>query len=121
MKTKKEKLFSACIEKWCKKTWAGWWKVDVVYYSANEFLKHEDDAGIFTLAVCHTNWQYMEGKINVNSDVLEGMEKEDIEYSAVHELMHLFLNEMRYEGIEHEERVATMLARSFILAGGSNG
>lgn len=116
-KTEKEQLFSDFIKKWCKKTWAGWWSIDVVYYSANEFLNKEEDAGIFTLATCHTNWQYMTAKINVNSDVLEGMENDEIEYSAVHELMHLFLNEMRCEGIEHEERVATMLARSFILAG----
>ncbi len=117
MKTEKEQKFSNSIEKWCQKTWAGWWKIDVVFYGANEFLNKEEDAGIFTTAICHTNWQYMEAKINVNSDVLEGLSNDDIEYAAVHELMHVFLNEMRYEGIDHEERVATMLARSFLLAG----
>jgi len=116
MKTEKEILFSQYVEKWCKKTWAGWWKVEVVYYSEHEFLKHEEDASIFTLAICHNNWQYMEAKINVNSDNLEDINNDEIEYTAVHELMHIFLNEMRCEGIEHEERVATMLARSFLLA-----
>ncbi len=117
MKTDKEKLFSKLIHKWCKKTWLGWWKIEVVYYSANEFLNKENDAGIFTVAVCHSNWQYMDAKINVNSDVLEGLSESEIEFAAVHELMHIFLNEMREDGIEHEERVATILARSFILAG----
>lgn len=29
-------------------------------------------------------------------------------------LMHVFLNEMREEGIDHEERVATMLSKAFL-------
>ena len=120
MKTEKEKLFSACIEKWVKKTWLGWWKIDVVYYSGYEFLKLNENYSIDTAAACKTNWTYLTAMILVNSEKLETLSEKEIEEIAVHELMHVFLNEMREEGIEHEERVATVLTRSFLLAGGEN-
>lgn len=42
------------------------------------------------------------------------MSDEEIEYVVVHELMHVFLNEMREQGQQHEERVATLLAKAFL-------
>ena len=120
MKTEKEKLFSGYIDKWVKKTWLGWWSIEVEYYSAHEYFK-ERGLSEDSLAVCHTNWQYMTATIRVNSDKLEEQKEEDIELIVLHELMHVFLNEMRSDegtnGIEHEERVATVLAKSFLLAG----
>ena len=122
MKTEKEKLFSACIEKWVKKTWLGWWKIDVEYCDAHNFEKIENSST--ALAFCHTDWKYMCATIRVNSDNLEEQKEEDIELIAVHELMHVFLNEMRADEetgtIEHEEHVATFLAKSFLLAGSNN-
>lgn len=116
MRTKKEELFNKCLKKWVSKTWAGWWKVDVVYKTAHEFNKIDSGRYAGAVAVCETRWEYMEALITVNSDALEEQDEEDIEYLALHELMHVFLNEMREEGIEHEERVATFLARSFLTA-----
>ncbi len=116
-KTPKEQLFSDAVAKWTKKTWAGWWKIDVIFRTGQEFLKVNDWCTTETVAICNTNWQYMTATIEVNSDVLNSELEENIEFIAVHELMHIFLNEMRAEGIEHEERVATILARSFLLAG----
>ena len=116
MKTKKEKLFSAYAKKWVKKTWLGWWKIDILYYSGYEFLKLDEHYSIDTVASVDTDWKYMTAKIKVNSEKLETLPKKEIEAVVVHELMHVLLNEMREEGIEHEERVATILARSFLLA-----
>ena len=36
----------------------------------------------------------------------------DINYMVVHELLHVLVNEMREEGIDHEERVVTHLAKA---------
>ena len=123
MKTKKEKLFSGYVEKWVKKTWLGWWTIKIKYYNSYENFKERglsDDS----LAVCHTNWKYMYATIRVNTDKLEEQKKEDIELIVLHELMHIFLNEMRADEEddtrEHEERVATVLAESFLLAGSNN-
>jgi hypothetical protein len=118
MKTSKEQLFSDMVAKWTKKTWAGWWNVNVIYRTGHEFLKANDFCSTGTIAICNTNWKYMTATIEVNSDALENEPDEDIEYFALHEIMHIFLNEMREEGIDHEERVATILARSFLVAGG---
>ena len=41
------------------------------------------------------------------------LSKKEIEKVVVHELMHVFLNETREEGIDHEERVATQLQKAF--------
>jgi hypothetical protein len=112
-KTEKEKLFSKCVSDWSKITWAGWWHIDVCYFDEHEYYKQEGLSD-GSLAVCSTDWRYMHATIRVNSDKLQEIENEDIEEIAVHEMMHIFLNEMREEGIDHEERVATFLARSFI-------
>ena len=118
-KTEKEKLFSAYLKKWCDLTWAGWWKINVLYKDAQGFYESEDETvSTKTIAVCHTDWRYMHARIVVNSAVLETLSEEEIEETAIHELMHVFLNEMREDGIDHEERVATFLARSFMFAGG---
>lgn len=113
----KQQLFSDAITKWTKKTWAGWWKIDIQYFTDKQYHK-EKGLSAGSVAVCHTDWRYMTAVIRVNLDRLKEMEKSEIEYAALHELMHIFLNEMREEGIGHEERVATFLARSFLLAGG---
>ena len=110
--SKKEKLFSRLAREWIGRTWLGWWRIDVVFLSGKEYRKRMKGHSV---AFCATQWQYMEATVYVNSAVLKGIEKDRIEYVVVHELMHVFLNEMREKGIEHEERVATFLARSFML------
>ena len=113
--SKKEELFRSYVREWSKKTWLAWWKIDVVFFGFKEYSQIDEiDYPHNSLAICHTKWEYMTAKISVNSEVLEEQDEEDIEYFALHELMHIFLNETREEGYKHEERVATFLARSFI-------
>lgn len=121
-KTKKEKLFSKAIHKWVNKTWLGWWKIDISYHTAFEYSRYEAGDDVHkSIAFCATDWRYMFANIHVNSDLLEEQDEKDIEEIALHELMHVFLNEMREEGIEHEERVATFLTRSFLTTEKHNG
>ena len=63
---------------------------------------------------CSTDWRYQETDITLAVNKLSELSKEDIEITIVHELMHVFLNEMREEGIDHEERVATNLQKAFM-------
>lgn len=63
---------------------------------------------------CHTDWRYQETTIYISLDAIKRMDKGEIEKVVVHELMHVFLNEMREEGIDHEERVATNLQKAFV-------
>ena len=115
-KRKAEKLFSKYVKKWISKTWLGWWKIDIIYLGFKEYSELEINDAHHSVALCHTDWKYLTATIYVNSTVLKNCD--NIEYIAIHELMHIFLNEMREGSIEHEERTATILARSFILAAG---
>jgi len=112
-KSKAEKLFSKYIRKWVNKTWLGWWKIDIIYLGFKKYSELDVKDAYHSVALCHTDWKYLTATIYVNSKVLKNCD--DIEYIAVHELMHIFLNETQEDGIEHEERVATILARSFIF------
>ena len=115
MKTEKEQLFSNMIKKWVANTWLGWWKIDVVFLDFKEYSEQEDIENPYrSVAICITNWEYMYAVIKVNSSILENEDIDDIEYYAIHELMHVILNEMREDSAKHEERVATFLAKSFL-------
>lgn len=62
----------------------------------------------------NVSWKYENAVITFYPDVLKDMTEDEIEKLVVHELMHVFLNEMREDGIDHEERVATMLSKAFL-------
>ena len=116
--SKNERLFGELVEKWVGKTYLAWWNITITYQPNKEYAKAEGykkKHARCSAATCHTNWQYLDATINVNLSVIKTMTAEQIEYVVVHELMHIFLNEMRATGVEHEERTATILARSFML------
>jgi len=113
---KKVELFRKFAQEWIDRTWVGWWHVDLLFLKADDYAKLKKDIDPeCSVALTETSWQYMTARISVNLDVLnKRIKKKEIEYVVVHEMMHIFLNEMREKGIKHEERVATMLAHSFI-------
>lgn len=117
-KSKKQKLFSSLVEEWTHKTWLGWWNIKVAFHNSLEFARHTDecDDPETLLATCESDWRYMTAAIHVNVDLLEEQDEADIEEYVVHELMHIILREMHEQDMDHEERVATFLARSFITA-----
>ena len=116
--SKNRRLFGELVQKWTRQTYLAWWNITITYQSNKEYAKAEGykkKHARCSAATCHTNWQYLDATINVNLSVIKTMTAEQIEYVVVHELMHIFLNEMRATGVEHEERTATILARSFML------
>lgn len=118
--TKKSKLFSKLVRKWYDKIYLGGWHIELHYFSNKAFAKrarYKKRKAINTVALCYPDWRFLEAFIDVNRDALEYMNDEKIELAVVHELMHVFLNEMHEKGAAHEERIATLLARSFILCG----
>ncbi len=118
MKTKKEKLFRKYLDKWCNKTWLNLWRVSLFFLDQKEYQKETGNDEHYSLATCKSHWEYLEASIFVNRKILNNQPKSRIEYFVVHELMHIFLAETRlsHEDLKHEERIATLLARSFLLA-----
>lgn len=90
-----------------------WWKVHL------EWLREEKDSDRGPGAVaaeCDADWRYCEATIRWFLPAIAAADDEELEYIVVHELMHIFLNEMRQaEDLQaHEERVATHLANGFL-------
>ena len=95
------------------KWWSRWLglnygRIDIRFV---EFIK--DAEGPDVVGTCNTDWRYQETVITFALHKMRDFDKECIEKTVVHELMHVFLNEMREDGIDHEERVATNLQKAF--------
>jgi hypothetical protein len=104
----------AAFETWMKPLGLLWWSIDIVYHEdpadVISYFKSEDGAMI--LGRTFTDWQYGQACIHINVPGFEGMDQEHIERVAVHELMHVLVNEMREGELHHEERVVTTLTKA---------
>lgn len=61
------------------------------------------------LGVTSASWEYLDARIDWSMDAVADAGDEYLEHAVVHEAMHIWLAEMREEGIKHEERVAESL------------
>lgn len=64
-------------------------------------------------AKMYVDWKYGTADLHINLPAFKGRKQWKIDRIIVHELVHALVNEMRYEGIEHEERVVTSLTKAF--------
>jgi hypothetical protein len=108
----KDKL-ETILRRWVKPIGLGWWDIEG-HYHRDDYPYPGEEAGRTSLAICRPNWSYMEADILFNMPALNGKSDKDLEHIVVHELMHIFLNEMHESGVEHEERVATTLENAFL-------
>lgn len=104
-------LIEAKATYWARVLGLGDWDIDFK-------LAKRDREDELTAGEANVQWQYQQATITFYSKVLKGLDADAIEKIVVHELMHVFLNEMREEGIDHEERVATMLSKAFLWVKG---
>lgn len=117
----KERL-RALGEKWVRPLGLGWGQVDLAYCrTRDEFEPGDTDNpdGVLPAAKCHTDWRYGHSTITWVLPEIADMDDEKLELVFLHELMHIFVNEMRWyerdgHGLDHEERVCTTLAKAFL-------
>ena len=81
------------------------WKID---FTVRDYL-HNNCADFQTMATCDADWRYFEATLNFSFIKMYDLEEEEIEKIVIHELLHIVVNEMREDGIEHEERVVSHL------------
>ena len=80
------------------------------------------DTSTVALARARVSWQYLDAEISFDMPLAAELDDKRLEWVFVHECMHVLINEMRWQdhgdadNLDHEERVATVLARSFIWA-----
>lgn len=115
----------ALIDPWVKPLGLGWWSITIQYDDDPLAFRDAWDDRVPETAVARTraDWRYAEASIRWNVQRLVATEFSDkeLELIFVHELMHIFVNEMRYDwpndtdhDMNHEERVCTTLAKAFI-------
>lgn len=107
-------------DKWIKPIGLGWWTIHINYYDDIADTNVSDGVSSVGMDVV-PNWKYMEATIRVNLTNVDKLDDDTLEYMFVHELMHIFVNEMReYQNsenpINHEERVCTQLAKAMLWA-----
>lgn len=111
---KTEKRVRDALSKWVVRLGLGWWHVEARYYDDAKEIKRRFGGGkdSTVAARCYADWRYMEATIDVNLPAWKGRTDDEMERMAVHELMHILVNEMREGAIEHEERVVTTLTKA---------
>ena len=118
------------IARWIRPTGLGWWKINVSYFDGP--WDKTPLRGLGPNHVClmdvDVDWRYMQATIRVDCAACADLKDDELEYAFVHELMHIFVREMRPafdresevqrivadESQEHEERVCTQLAKAMI-------
>jgi len=111
MKTKKIKKI---CDKWIYRLGLKWWEVQVNYVSdpqtVIEIFRITDEE--IVIAKTFADWKYMTANIYLNIPPMLSMSSDQVQRIIVHELLHVLVNEMREDGIDHEERVVTSLTKA---------
>jgi hypothetical protein len=112
----KQKSIKKLINKWVYRLGLRWWTVTINYYDdAREIIRiFGNDSERTVIARTYSDWRYATCVIEINLPELLDMTKEESERVIVHELCHALVNEMREDGIDHEERVVTGLTKAFL-------
>lgn len=108
--------FLEVAKKWRKIIGIDWWRINYLYdRNPPDTREHHPH----TIMWVTPDWRYMEATINVYLQAIQEMDDETLEYALLHEYAHVMINELRGpnpsdEELDHEERVATTLAWSWI-------
>lgn len=115
---KQKKRIQALIERWVKPIGLGYWTINFEY--SRERLGEAHVAEYDTLARTTSSWEYRHGLISFSMPNVMEIDDEELERAFVHELMHIFLNEMRDWTTDnnHEERVASELTSAMLWVRG---
>jgi hypothetical protein len=101
------KVIGKYVKKWQSNLFLGMWKINV---TIRDYIGDDSTIdGYSTTATCATSWQYFTASIDFNYIKLKDYEESEIEKIVIHELIHIVLNEMREDGVDHEERVVSHL------------
>jgi hypothetical protein len=89
-----------------------WYYIEADYYDSEKDFKKT--TGNIVVMRVWVDWRYMTATIAVNVPAVARLSDDELERTVVHELCHALVNEMRETGIDHEERVVTMLTKAFL-------
>ena len=99
-------IINKYLKKWKCNLFLGMWTIN---FNIRDYLGSATQDGYSTAARIDTSWKYFTADLDFSYIQLKDMEEKEIEKIIIHELLHIVLNEMREDGIEHEERVTSHL------------
>jgi len=108
-------------EKWAPPMGLRWWTITHVCYAKRKRYAKETGCDIRTAAACAADWRYCSATISFNLPIWATLSDDKAEAYFVHELVHIFLEELespRADHDDHEERVCTRLAKAFLWVRG---
>ncbi len=100
------------VKPWLHVLGLGWYEAIEFHWYDNEkdFRKSADGTVLMRV---WSDWRYMTATVAVNVPAVARLTDTQLERAVVHEFVHVLVNEMREKGIDHEERVVTMLTKAF--------
>lgn len=118
-------LIQKLVKKWKQKLWLNHWNISCEYreksFPSSKEDKDYDEEGILDSggdayecrAYSNSLWQYMDANIVFNIECLSQLTDEGIEKTVIHELCHLFVDEITHKDSTHnnEERVVSTLTQ----------
>lgn len=102
---------NALYEKWFEPLYLEEWTITSRYHRGP--IPAEGEPGgyaAWALGMCTVAWEYLSATIDWNMRAVANADDADLERAFVHEIMHIWLAEMREKSHKHEERVAECLA-----------
>lgn len=119
---KQHKRLRKLGQRWVKPIGLGWWTIHSYYCDTRKgYTKATGQDATCSAAACMTDWRYRTAELYFNCKLLARLSDAEAEKVFVHELMHVFLDELMHcqdDREDHLERVATTLADAMIWAKG---
>ena len=112
---KLKKIRKAC-ETWTYRLGLKWWEIEFNFVTdkAEAYKMFGYDQESVVMARSYPDWRYMTCTIYLNIPAMKSKEAWEVEKIIIHELCHALVNEMREDGLDHEERVVTGLTKAFL-------
>jgi hypothetical protein len=107
------KLLRGYVKKWAPLLGLGAWNIGIEYTWDSD---HIGSGSVIVGGRAFSLWQYLRGTIHFYLPSLAMYKEDELEEVAVHELLHLIVEQATYEGStdEDQEKVITELTRAFL-------
>ncbi len=103
----------AMWEKWRDRLGLASWLVNRDYHDG-EYVQGDGRSSSDAIASADVDWAYQRATLSFNLQKVEHQDDAALENVIVHEAMHILINELREDGMKHEEHACTMLAWALI-------
>ena len=107
---KSKKRVTKYLKKWTYLLGLRWWQIYVCWSDDHDSFNRD---GSTVVARTFSDWRYMTATVTFYLPAIKDKTDEELEMYVIHELCHVLVNEMREQGIDHEERVVTTLQKAF--------